>query len=79
MLNETKKYVPKILQNVLKNEYTFLLEMYHCSVLLPIFHIFNLIILSIKKQTNGNIINRYMKIKMLFHIIQHYCCHGEHT
>jgi hypothetical protein len=45
-----KKYVPKIIQNVLKNEYIFLPKMYHHSVFLPIFHIFNLIIISIKKQ-----------------------------
>jgi hypothetical protein len=29
-------------------------------------------LLSIKKQTNGNIIHHDMKIEMLFHIIQHY-------
>jgi predicted nucleic acid-binding protein len=79
MLNEIKLYVPKIIQNEFKNEYIFLPKMYHRSVFLPIFHILNLIILSIKKQTNGNIINHYMKIKMLFHIILHYCCRGEHT
>jgi len=52
--------------------------MYHHSVILPIFHIFNLIFLSIKKQTNENIINRYMKIKMLFDIIQLLLSWGTH-
>jgi hypothetical protein len=34
MLNEMKKTL-KIIQNVLKNQYIFLPEMYHHSVLLP--------------------------------------------
>jgi hypothetical protein len=35
-------------------------------------------LLSIKKQTNGNIIHHDMKIEMLFHVIQHYYYCGEH-
>jgi hypothetical protein len=34
-------------------------------------------LLSIKKQTNGNIKHHDMKIEMLFHIIQHYYYCGE--
>jgi hypothetical protein len=41
-------------------------------------HISNTNILSIKKQTNENIIYHDMKIEMLFHIIQHYYYCGEH-
>jgi len=40
MLNEMKKSTPKIIQNVLKNEYNSLLEMYHHSVLSPYTKIF---------------------------------------
>jgi hypothetical protein len=41
-------------------------------------HISNTNILSIKKQTNENIIYHDMKIEMLFHIIQRYYYCGEH-
>jgi hypothetical protein len=36
MLNEMKKIAPKIIQNVLQNEYIFWLKIYHCNVLSPI-------------------------------------------
>jgi predicted transglutaminase-like protease len=36
MINEMKKSAPKIVQNVLKNEYIFLFKIYHCNVLPPI-------------------------------------------
>jgi hypothetical protein len=41
-------------------------------------HISNPSLLSIKKQTNENIMDHDMKIKMLFHIIQHYYYYGGH-
>ncbi len=72
-LNEMKKYAPKIIQNVLKNEYIFLLKIYHYNVLSPI----NKIIINIHLIKEKILLSFFffyfltLRLKFVYFIIAH--------